>query len=366
MKKLRITITEKEKLLSSFNLFNFREEIVNFMYKKTVANSSRNSMVFYVLIFFLSLKIGSKSLLLDLIDNNIENLKTLNGLLSGKKRLKKGEYAKLVNEAGLTNVFRFDVFFLLLTAIANSEEIEKEFKTFLQKNPAIHKDFQDIIKKYKSTFKNFSKEFSSNVIVDDRYDDRGEYHDLSKSVSRTIRMRTSRHLDLPLHKYAEVKSIKSSSPVVVQVIQSIDPEILIKIWEIYNLDEYVKLVWKLKDNALFVSTISGILSAEWVIWRTRDGKKERKEKAKAKENYEIAKANESPQRKDLLESLARSVISSNEYLQSEIKELKAQLVTARKESSLLMEREKEIKDLEQKIERLENISIQVDDVSGEQ
>lgn len=359
MKKYRLTITEKEKLISSFNLSNFRDEIVNFMYKRTVADASRKSMVFYVVVFFLSISHDGKSLMRDLFDRNLKKFRELNKLLEKKKRLKKGEYADLIHNAGLTEVFRYDVFFLLITAIVDAEGIKRDFRAYFDKSPALEKEFDEIVTEYGGTFDGFREEFSKYQLVDDRWD--GEhYRDLSKSVIRPVKMRTSRHIDLTLHKYAEVKKITSESPVVVQVIQNIDPEILIRIWEVYNLDVYAKGVWNVV-NTPFVSAFGSVVAAEWVKWRFFSGRTEKKEKAAAKKSLDIAKTNaaESGETDALLSGLVNSVLSTNEYLKAEINKLQKELKKVRSEASILVNRDKEIKDLEERVMRLDNISIEI-------
>jgi len=41
MKKIEITIKEKDKGTTDLSLLNLREEIINFLYKDTVANSTK-------------------------------------------------------------------------------------------------------------------------------------------------------------------------------------------------------------------------------------------------------------------------------------------------------------------------------------
>ena len=372
MKEFKVKITEKKKLVSSFNLYNFREEIVNFMYKKTVANSSRNSMVFYILIFFISLRFGSKSLLKDLLDNNIEKIKALNKKLSEKKRLKKGEYGKFVQNIGLKEIFKYDIFFLLVSSIVNSEKILYEFKDYFNENPDVKKEFNNIVVLYKSELESFYTRFIKNLIIDERIDNRGISHDLSKSVNRTIKMRTSRRLDLTLHKYAEVKNITSNSPVIVHLVQHINPEIIIQIWQNYKLDQYLKEVWGVvSTNNHFNGITDGIigsaiyekLAEKWAKWHSLDGKKNKKEKTIAKIEFDIAKnkADQGKQQASLINSLAKSVMNSNKFLQEEIVILKSELKSKEKENSILINNKNEIKELKDRIEKLENIDIEIEE-----
>src|SRR3989344_5168953 len=127
MREIQIHIREEEKSEAGLTLFNFREELVNFMYKKTVADSSRGSMRFYILIFFLSIKVNSKTLLEDLHEKNWKKLEALNHSFDKKEKLRKNEYAKFVEDAGLTKIFRNDVFFLLMSSILDSANTLRKF-----------------------------------------------------------------------------------------------------------------------------------------------------------------------------------------------------------------------------------------------
>ncbi len=325
MKKIEIHITEKDKNGRQLTLFNFRDELVNFMYKKTIADSSRTSMRFFVLIFFLSLKIGSKSLLMSLFDDNLPKLKNLNKAFSGKTKLKRGEYSDLIKKNKLEDVFKYDVFFILITAILDSNKILTKFSDYFSENSEIKAEFEKVITKHKDDLEEFDLDFKTHLIADDRVDEWGEHHDLSKSVYRTIKMRTSRSLDLELHKYAELRIVRSESPIDLTIIQHIHPQIIIDLWDTYKLGEYVKIVWKFANDNVIVATFIGtVLADKWLKWKAIDGKKKRKEKLKAKAEFNVAKTKPEQNKKlmKLAEVLAQSVVRSNEYLQNEIKILK--------------------------------------------
>ena len=366
MKSIEIKIKEIDKHDRQLTLLNFRDELVNFMYKKTIADSSRSSMRFYVLMFFLSLKVDGKSLLMNLFDENIENLKNLNKVFDSKKKLKKGEYNNLVNENKLDKVFRFDIFFILVAAILDSKKILNIFDTYFSQNKEGKDAFLDVVKKYKDDLEGFDVEFKKHLITDDRVDEFGEYHDLSKSVYRTIKMRTSRQIDLSLHKYAEIKIISSQSPIDLSIIQHIDPQIIFDLWETYKLGDYAKIVWNFANSNPIVSGgISGffgnVLAEKWLTWKAIDGHKKRKDKKKAKIEFDIAKKDEK-QNKQLIQLasvLAESVVKSNEYLKQEVDELKEKVKSLTESKSIFASKEskKQIEVLKQKIERLENIEV---------
>lgn len=360
MKNIEVKIKEKDKKGKHLTLLNFRDELVNFMYKKTVADSSRSSMQFFVLVFFISLKIDNKSLLMKVFDENIDNLKKLNKAFDGKKRLKKGEYNTFVKENKLDKIFKYDIFFILITTILDFKSILNKFNDYFSENENTKDDFLEVVKKYKENLEGFDLDFKKHLITDDRYDEFGEYHDLSKSIYRTIKMRTSRQIDLSLHKYAEVKIISSQSPIDLSIIQHIDPQVIFDLWETYKLGDYVKAIWNFTNQPLPAGGII-LLADRWLKWKSIDGQKKRKEKKKAKIEFDIAK-NDKKQNEQLLQLatvLAESVVKSNDYLKKEIDELKekAKLLSESKGTLSDKEGKKEVEILKEKIERLENIDI---------
>ncbi len=366
MKRIEVKIKEKDKKGRPLTLLNFRDELVNFMYKKTVADSSRSSMHFFVLVFFLSLKIEEKSLLIKIFDENIDSLKKLNKTFDGKKRLKKGEYYDLVKENKLDQVFKYDIFFILITTVLDSKTILSKFDDYFYENKKLKDDFLEVVKKYEEDLERFDLDFKKHLIIDDRYDEFGEYHDLSKSVYRTIKMRTSRQIDLSLHKYAEVKIISSQSPIDLSIIQHIDPQIIFDLWETYKLGDYVGIIWKsANSNPIVSGVISGfagnVLAEKWLKWKSINGQKNRKEKKKAKIEFDIVKSDKKQNKKllQLATVLAESVVKSNEYLRNEVDELRDRVRVLTENRTVLASKEsnKEIEMLKEKIEKLENIDI---------
>ena len=372
MKKLKVIIWEKEKKISSFNLYNFRDEIVNFMYKKTVAESSRNSMVFYLVLFFLFIKGREKSLLEELLETNISKIEKLNKEMSSFEKLERGQYAKLVKKVGLKEVFRFDVFFALIVAFQKIDEIKEEFSEYFKSNPKVLKEFERLNIKYGERLGDFFVHFEKNMIEDDRVGYTGAYLDLSKSVYRTIKMRSSRRIDLTLHKYAEVKKVSSQSPIVVEIVQNIDPQVVINIWEAYNLGEYVKGAWNLTDEYIInnwffrgLAGAAGYDAAKWLKWKLINGLKNRKKKNQARVEFkESLKDKREEEKKDpIQEALAKSVMASNDYLRNEVKQLKAELKLLKEEKNILIDQSKVINDLEEKIEKLENVEVSVKEIA---
>lgn len=60
MKKIEVQIKEKDKGNKDLSLLNLRDEIVNFLYKDTIASSTKADLQFYVLLFFISIKVKDK------------------------------------------------------------------------------------------------------------------------------------------------------------------------------------------------------------------------------------------------------------------------------------------------------------------
>jgi hypothetical protein len=341
------------------------------MYKKTVAESARNSMVFYLLLFFLSVKGKKKLLLEELLEANINKVEKLNRELASFPQLKRGQYSDLVDKVGLKSVFQFDVFFAVILAFKNVEEIKTEFNSYFKANPTTLKELDRLNDIYGNRLSVFFENFEKNLIEDDRVGYTGESLDLSKSVYRTIKMRSSRRMDLTLHKYAEVKSISSQSPIVVEGIQSIDPQVVISIWEAYNLGEYVKDAWELTDEhiinnwffqgAVVAGSVEGV---KWLRWKVINGTKNRKEKNAARVDFKdaIQKKREDEAEDPIQDALAKSVMASNDYLRNEVKELKAERKLLDERQDLAINHNKRIKDLEDKIEKLENVEVKVEEL----
>ena len=371
MKRLKVTIKEKEKKISSFNLYNFREEVVNFMYKKTVAESSRNNLVFYVLLFFLSIKKEEKTLLEELLEKNIPKINILNTKLSQFERLERGQYAQLVDDSNLREVFQYDVFFTLIVAFRNYEEIIGEFEDFFEDNKPLAEEYQRLNQLYGKGLLDFFNRFEKNLIEDDRVGYTGESLDLSKSVYRTIQMRSSRRIDLTLHKYAEVKNISSQSPIIVEVIQHIDPQIVVNIWDAYNLGDYVRGTWQLTGDYLkdkwFLQALLGNAgwdAGKWLRWKLINGAKNKKEKDVARNDFKEALEHKRQEEGSdhIQNALAKSVMSSNEYLLNEVQQLRLDLARVTKENDILVNKDKRIKELEDRIEKLENIEVDVEEL----
>ena len=363
IRKLNVQITEIDKGDTPLTLHNFRDELVNNMYKKTIADSSRTEMRFYVTVFFLCFKMGSKSLLRKLFEDNLTKLEALNAEFSKRPKLQKNEYADLVNQVGLTQIFKRDIPFLLISTILDSKNVLKEFHVFFEKNPDLKKEFVGISEKYSAKLEDFYENFRSHRIEDDRYDDFGNYHDLSKSVFRTIKMRTSRQLDLTLHKYAEIKEVKSHSPIDLTVLQQLDPYILFNLWEAYDIGHYVGATWDYAAEAAGITAGIDLLLKKWTKWKSINGRTDRKKKNAARKSFEleIKKKKYVTQFSVLIEVLAKSVLNADKFLKKEIRLIKARILKLNEDRSVLNKEsvDEQVASLEKRLAKLENIKIKI-------
>ncbi len=361
MKKIEVTIKEKDKGTKDLSLLNLREEIVNFLYKDTVANSTKADLQFFVLLFFISIKIKKKTFLEKILSEGIPKFKKLNESFARKKGyLRAREYRGMVEEYGLSELFENDIFFVIIEAILNIEEIEQKFKSFYKQNSDIQKSIEDIRTKYFDQLNASFINFKSSKIQDDRYDEQGNYHDLSKSVYRTVRMRNSRNLDLNLQKYTSIKKITSESPILLTFFQHIDPQIIFDLWDKYHVAEYLKSAWKTaNDTPIIANTVGGVFGGLVVLyaqWKLIDGKKNRGEKDKVKQEFEKAKKSNGQILDDLTLRLVDSVLKANERLEKEIENSRTH-VRELSGKDIVLQNKVAIEKLKERIEQLENLSV---------
>jgi hypothetical protein len=362
MKHIEVHVRERDKGLRRLSLLNLRDEVVNFLYKDTVASSTKSDLHFFVLVFFASVPAGNVSLLEKILDEAIPKLNRLNRHLASKKTyLQRSEYRVLVEEYGLSALFERDIFFVISEAILDFDQIEPRFQAFYQENEALARVIQEIKRNYAPELRASFAVFESSRIQDDRYDDDGTYHDLSKSVYRTIRMRNSRNLDLNLQKYTTVKSITSQSPVDLIFFQHVEPQIVFDLWDKYQVANYMKSLW---DHASGNVVVQGLtinflwhLIEKYVKWKRINGATHRKEKQAAKQEFEISRNQHGKVLDDLTMRLVDSVLESNKRLQKEIRFLQRQLSEQQSKSAAAQDKD-EIKKLKERIARLENLSIE--------
>lgn len=361
MKSIEVKIKEKDKGVKKLSLLNLREEVVNFLYKDTVANSTKADLQFFVLLYFVAIKIGNETFLEKILDEGIPKFNKLNKAFSNKKGyLRAREYSKMVEEHGLSELFENDIFFVLIETILNIEEIQKRYAPFLKKHSEIEQAIKRIGAKYSKKLSTSFNAFQSSRIQDDRYDENGNYHDLSKSVYRTVRMRNSRNLDLNLQKYTSVKEITSKSPVDLTFLQHIDPQIIFDLWDKYHVAEYARTiagdVFGQLRNHVDLNVNLGDLVNAWLIYKLIPGKN-RSEKNKAKQEFETSKRKNGQVLDDLTLRLVDSVLKANDRLEKEIDESRTK-IRELSTKGIVMQDKEAIKKLTARVEQLENLSVE--------
>ena len=133
MRIIKVTIKEKDKNGKNLSFLSLRDELVNFLYKDTVANSTKADMQFFVLLFFLSAKAKNETYLEIILRKTIPDFKVLTNSLSNKKTyLQPGEYKKLVKEYGLSKFLQNDIFFVIVEALLNIDELESRFNFYIK------------------------------------------------------------------------------------------------------------------------------------------------------------------------------------------------------------------------------------------
>jgi len=361
MKVIEVNIIEKDKGEKSLSLFNLRDEIVNFLYRDTIALSTKSDLQFYLILFFLSLNTKNGSLAEVVLEEAIPKFVKLNKALSAKTSyLEAGEYGKKVEEFGLTKIFKNDIFFLLVEAILNKDEIRNKYKDFFDQNNEINKSFEVVCSKYYSDLSNYLNVFSSSRIQDEREDEFGNTHDLSKSVYRMVRMRNARTLNVNLQKYTEVKAITSQSPIDLTFLQYIDIQLIFDIWDRLQVVEYSKSLWEGANKSPIISgAVGGVVSGlvlKYFDWKKVDGRSNKNEKDKNDLVFQEAKKKNEQSLEPLTVRLLESVLDANKRLSNEIDDLKSKYRdhTSRQ---IAEQNKEEIKKLERRIKELENLTI---------
>lgn len=361
MNVIEVKITEKDKGGKNLSLFNLRDEIVNFLYRDTVALSTKSDLQFYLILFFLSLKTKNGNLAEAILADAIPKFTKLNDSLSQKTGyLQAGEYARKVEEFELKDIFKNDIFFLLIEAILNREEIADKYKEFFDSNDEISKSFTYICNKYYSDLSRYLDIFSTSRIQDEREDEYGNTHDLSKSVYRMVKMRNARTLNVNLQKYTKIKSITSESPIDLTFLQYVDVQIIFDIWDRLEVVEYSKAVWKGANNSPIISgAVGGVVSGlvlKYFDWKKIDGRLNKKEKDVNSLFFQEEKKKHEESLESLTVRLVDSVLDANKRLGAEIDRLKT-IHRDQVDRQIALQNKDEIKKLKKRIQELENLTI---------
>lgn len=361
MKKIEVKIKEKDKGMKDLSLLNLRDEVVNFLYKDTVANSTKADLQFFVLLYFISIESGHITFLEKIFEDGIPKFNKLNeSFAKNRGYLRSKEYRKMVEEHGLSDLFENDIFFVLIEATLNVREIKERFRPFLKNYPEVGRVISVIETKYATDLNAGLNNFKLSKIGDDRYDENGNYHDLSKSVYRTVRMRNSRNLDLNLQKYTSIKEITSKSPIDLTFFQHLDSQIIFDLWDKFHVAGYMKSAWRTaNDTPIIANTVGGAFGGLVVLyaqWKLIDRKRDRTEKEKAKQDFDKSKRDNSQVLDDLTLRLVDSVLRANERLEKEIELTKTQLRKLSSKGAILQNKEA-IKRFEERVAQLENLSV---------
>ncbi|MFA5351685.1 MAG: hypothetical protein WC304_00180 [Candidatus Gracilibacteria bacterium] len=363
--KIEIELKQKEKFVEKLSLSNFSKEVIQEMYNNTVVQFSKRDLSFHVLVFFLSLRDEKNSLLYKLLEENLPKLNDLNKKFAQTERkLKKDEYHKYVREVELDGVLKFDILFLLIGCMLDSNKYRIDFKDFFQENSELLIEFNKIDKLFSPDVLFFSQNFRDFKIEDDRYDDKGEYHDLAKSVYRPVQMRINRKSNRFLQQNTEVRILKSQSPVVLNVVQQIDPQITVHIWNSYNLYSFIQpqgiSIWNVLGGLGGVAAI-GSLALQWLSYKSQNGQSHKEKRAEKKKLQKVQKLPKVVKSSELLNKpLIDAILKTDKSRKIKIKKLKVKLSRLEQKHTLnlLNESEKKMrKTIINELKKLQNLII---------
>jgi hypothetical protein len=368
VKYIEVSIREKDKRKKNLTLVNMRDELVNFMYRDTVASSSHIDQQFYILLYFASLKVNEKSLIEALLEAALPRFQKLSEDLSQRKTyLKKHEYNESVQKHNLEAFFTYDIFFVICEAIIDIDNIEKQYKDLYTTNEHMTTIMASLKQNYRPDIINYYSLFNASRIKDERTDDYGFVHDLSKSVYRTIKMRNAKNFELNLQKYTRIKKVTSNSPIVLDIIQIVDPQIIFDLWDKYHVFDYMAGVLKFIDGSNVLSGAVGAIIAQPVIekynlWKGARQGQDKKYKETTREAFKVAKSQHADQLDGINLKLVQSVMDVNEHLMEEVGFLKKTL--EREQQKTVTKDDDEIKRLKRRIDQLENIEATTSDVKS--
>ena len=370
MKKIRVVVRKKGMGGKPLTLLNLRDEVVNFLYRDTVAHATKADQQFFILMYFVSLKAGEEPYLKVFFDAVLPRFHKLSVALSQKSTyLAAREYRARAKEFGLTEFFTGDTFFVLAEAVLDIESIEDRYKDLYKDKPEIEAVMRLLKTEYHPRIAEDYVLFASSRIRDDRYDDEGNVHDLSKSVYRTIQMRNARNLELNLQRYTRVKQVSSNSPILLELIQNVDPQIIFDLWDKYHLGNYVRGTWEFLNSPVISSVTGGFISMllfeKYREHRAINGGIDPKRKRAAQQAFQLAKAQHPEGLDDLNMRLVESVLNANQYLAKEVDRLNAELHEVQDRSPANQDKEM-IKKLKTRIAELEGLEISAEEADDAQ
>lgn len=362
MKTIKVKIEEIDKGSKNLSIFNLRDEIANFLYRDTIASSARIDQLFFVLIFFAGCKNGNQSLLETILEVSLPKLENLNDSFHNLNRqLRTGEYTTLKSEVGLDQIFKFDLFFILAEAISRLDVIQREYAEFLSGHKEISEALSRIEAKYGGELAKSLARFSAYEIADERVDVNGRSQDMGKSVYRMVHMRNARNLNVNLQKYTTVQDITSRSPIVVVLLQHMDPQMIFDLWDKYHVAAYASGFWdglvmefnaRVDLNQKF--NLNDLIMA-YAVWKMERDKPKREQKHS---DFVHVKNDES--NRNSLEAITlratKSVLDAPQHLTELIRQYRVRL--RRLESTSIELQDKEaIEKLKDQIAQLENLRV---------
>jgi hypothetical protein len=301
-----------------------------------------------------------------LLDVALPRFERLSSNLSNRQGyLAKHEYKTSVDESGLSEFFTYDVFFILCEAIIEIENIENKYGALYKDSDYMVSLINTLKTDYRPRIIKSYSLFNTSRIKDERTDDSGFVHDLSKGVYRTIKMRNAKNFEVNLQRYTCVKKVTSESPIVLDIIQIVDPQIIFDLWNKYHVFDYAMNVWKFFENSPILSGATGAIIAAPVLekynaWRGARRGKDKKFKQTSREAFKVAKNQNSEQLDAINLMLVQSVMDANKHLLDEVDYLKKAL--AREQYRGPATNDDEVKLIKARIEKLENIEVTTSNV----
>jgi hypothetical protein len=361
VKSIAVHIKEIDKGDKQLTLQNLRDEVVGFLYRDTIARSTRGDMQFYILLFFIAVPNQNRTSLEVILDEGLPKFDRLTQAFNSKRGyLRANEYHELVIEYELTGLFYKDLFFVICDGVLNLPDIEHKFADLISEDAALRNVITRLKRDYIPRIESSFEVFRESRIQDDRYDEYGNYHDLSKSVYRTVRMRSAKNLELNLQKYTAIKKIESNSPIDITFLQNIDPQILIELWDKYHVTNYmvnlVKEGWQFANEDLPATAIGEFIAA-YLIFKRLNGRENPKEKRAAKNELIREQRRHNKYIERLNVRLVDSVLESNARLKADIDALKRERKAETQKNKVIRD-EASLKNLTGRIERLENLQIE--------
>lgn len=364
-----IKIKIRQKNIENPTIANIGKEIFD-MYQLTIWKWASIELQLFVVYFFLKIKWNDKSLLHIIVEKNINKLLKFDEALSKHTGyLSKGDYSDLKLKYNVDNVLKYDIIFLLMECIINRDEIEPNAKWFFLDEDI--KEVKKIVNLYWKQLESFLLSFREKRIKDDRFNEEGDYLDLSKSIYRPVYMRLSKTLSIPLQRNANFMQLTKNSPLALEFIQNIDINLVLDLWKYLNIFEYINILDPetkelLKNISSFaLNHISlDINLADIISWLVgyyiaeNKSKKERQDNLNKFEQLQKMLTRHNKEYKKLSETVKETIKKTNEITRIRIIQLESK-IEAYRGLTQTKEIKKEIKKLEKELKKIKNLEIEI-------